>query len=119
MLKAIGDLYCYMSVNADHHRRMPNRRKDKERSESNKKAQKCYEMIHQYGPCPVEPFTLKLYINWCYLLHNDLNDSHKAETLAFKAFENCLDRIDEVSEDTFREIKPLIEALKEIISLCK
>ena len=108
-VKMVGDYYRYISESA----------KDAKLEEVKQKALEAYNQATQIDLAACNPIKLGLALNFSVFHYEVMKDHNSAITLADKALEEALDKIDELAEDDFRDAKSIIELLKENLTLWK
>jgi 14-3-3 protein beta/theta/zeta len=82
-------------------------------------ALKAYEDANQISLPPCNPIKLGLALNFSVFHYEVMKNQAKACELAEQALQLALDKIDEISEEDFRDAKSIIELLKENLTLWK
>lgn len=82
-------------------------------------ALKAYDEANVIALPPCNPIKLGLALNFSVFYYEVMKDQKKACELAEQALQQALDKIDEISEDDFRDAKSIIELLKENLTLWK
>ena len=111
-LKMIGDYCRYIAENAK------GDRLEKCKQEALKSYQEAQELsVSDLGAC--NAIRLGLALNFSVFHYEVMNDVKKACELGEKALQDALDKLDDCSEETFRDAQSIIELLKENLSLWK
>jgi tetratricopeptide (TPR) repeat protein len=105
----VGDYYRYIAETAQG---------DKLESVKNE-ALKYYDEANQVSLPPCNPIKLGLALNFSVFYYEVMKNQQKACELAEQALQLALDKIDEISEEDFRDAKSIIELLKENLTLWK
>ena len=108
-VKMVGDYYRYISENA----------KGEQLEEVKQAALKAYNDANEIDLPPCNPIKLGLALNFSVFYYEVMKNHSEACTLADKALQNALEKIDELQEDDFRDAKSIIELLKENLTLWK
>lgn len=82
-------------------------------------ALKAYDEANVIALPPCNPIKLGLALNFSVFYYEVMKDQKRACELAEQALQQALDKIDEISEDDFRDAKSIIELLKENLTLWK
>ena len=82
-------------------------------------ALKAYDEANQVTLPPCNPIRLGLALNFSVFYYEVMKDQKRACELAESALQQALDKIDEISEEDFRDAKSIIELLKENLTLWK
>lgn len=109
--KMIGDYYRYMAESA----------KDSKLESAKEEAKKAYEEasvdIEKLSAC--DSIRLGLALNYSVFFYESIGDTKKAVELGEKALSDALDKLDQCSEEEFRDAQNIIELLRENLSLWK
>ena len=108
-VKMVGDYYRYIAENA----------KDSKLDEVKNKALDAYKQANELELPPCNPIKLGLALNFSVFYYEVMKNPKEAVSLADKALQDALDKIDELEEDDFRDAKSIIELLKENLTLWK
>lgn len=108
-VKMVGDYYRYIAETAQ-----------AEKLEQVKtEALKSYAEAQKITLPPCNSIKLGLALNFSVFYYEVMKDQKKACELAEEALQSALDKIDEISEEDFRDAKSIIELLKENLTLWK
>ena len=108
-VKLVGDYYRYIAEAATG-----------DRFETVKQeALKAYTEANGITMPPCNPIRLGLALNFSVFYYEVMKDQKRACELAEEALQSALDKIDEISEEDFRDAKSIIELLKENLTLWK
>jgi len=108
-VKMVGDYYRYIAETAQG---------DKLEQVKNE-ALKSYAEAQKITLPPCNSIKLGLALNFSVFYYEVMKDQKKACELAEEALQSALDKIDEISEEDFRDAKSIIELLKENLTLWK
>ena len=108
-VKMVGDYYRYIAETAQG---------DKLEQVKNE-ALKAYTEAQKIGLPPCNSIKLGLALNCSVFYYEVMKDQKRACELAEEALQLALDKIDEISEEDFRDAKSIIELLKENLTLWK
>jgi 14-3-3 protein epsilon len=108
-VKMVGDYYRYIAETAQ----------DAKLEQVKNEALKAYQEANTITLPPCNPIKLGLALNFSVFHYEVMKDQKKACELAESALQLALDKIDEISEDDFKDAKSIIELLKENLSLWK
>jgi hypothetical protein len=108
-VKMVGDYYRYIAETAQG---------DKLEQVKNE-ALKAYSEAQKIDLPPCNSIKLGLALNFSVFYYEVMKGQKKAIELAEEALQVALDKIDEISEDDFRDAKSIIELLKENLTLWK
>jgi hypothetical protein len=108
-VKMVGDYYRYIAETAQG-----------EKLEQVKgEALKAYQEALKIPLPPCNPIKLGLALNFSVFYYEVMKDQRQACVLAEESLQLALDKIDEISEEDFRDAKSIIELLKENLALWK
>ncbi|TNV76541.1 hypothetical protein FGO68_gene3303 [Halteria grandinella] len=108
-VKMVGDYYRYIAETAQG-----------EKLEHVKaEALKSYQEALKIPLPPCNPIKLGLALNFSVFYYEVMKDQKQACVLAEESLQLALDKIDEISEEDFRDAKSIIELLKENLALWK
>ena len=105
----VGDYYRYIAETAQ----------DAKLEQVKTEALKAYEEANKITLPPCNPIKLGLALNFSVFYYEVMKDQKRACELAESALQQALDKIDEISEEDFKDAKSIIELLKENLSLWK
>lgn len=108
-VKMVGDYYRYIAETAQ----------GEKLEQVKTEALKAYAEAQKMQLPPCNSIKLGLALNFSVFYYEVMKDQKKACELAEEALQQALDKIDEISEDDFRDAKSIIELLKENLSLWK
>lgn len=108
-VKMVGDYYRYIAETAQG---------DKLEQVKNE-ALKAYSEAQQIALPPCNSTKLGLALNFSVFYYEVIKDHKKACDLAEESLQAALDKIDDISEEDFRDAKSIIELLKENLTLWK
>jgi 14-3-3 protein epsilon len=106
-VKMVGDYYRYISENA----------KGAKLEQVKEAALASYNDANAIELAACNPIKLGLALNFSVFHYEVMKNHSMACTLADKALQEALDKIDELEEDDFRDAKSIIELLKENLTL--
>lgn len=108
-VKMVGDYYRYIAETAQ----------DAKLEQVKTEALKAYEEANGISLPPCNPIKLGLALNFSVFYYEVMKNQGRACELAEQALQLALDKIDEISEEDFRDAKSIIELLKENLTLWK
>lgn len=108
-VKMVGDYYRYIAETAQ----------DAKLEQVKTEALKAYEEANGITLPPCNPIKLGLALNFSVFYYEVMKNQARACELAEQALQLALDKIDEISEEDFRDAKSIIELLKENLTLWK
>ena len=108
-VKMVGDYYRYIAETAQ----------GDKLEQVKQEALKAYDEANQVTLPPCNPIRLGLALNFSVFYYEVMKDQKRACELAESALQQALDKIDEISEEDFRDAKSIIELLKENLTLWK
>jgi hypothetical protein len=108
-VKMVGDYYRYIAETAQ------NEKLEQVKTE----ALKAYSEAQKIKLAPCNSIKLGLALNFSVFYYEVMKDQKRACELAEEALQSALDKIDEISEEDFRDAKSIIELLKENLTLWK
>ena len=107
--KMVGDYYRYIAETAQ----------GEKLEQVKTEALKAYNDAQKIALPPCNSIKLGLALNYSVFYYEVMKDQKRAIELAEEALQLALDKIDEISEDDFRDAKSIIELLKENLTLWK
>jgi 14-3-3 protein epsilon len=108
-IKMVGDYYRYIAETAQ----------GDKLEQVKTEALKAYSDAQKITLPPCNSIKLGLALNFSVFYYEVMKDQKKACELAEEALQSALDKIDEISEEDFRDAKSIIELLKENLTLWK
>ncbi len=108
-VKMVGDYYRYIAETAQ----------GEKLEQVKTEALKAYTEAQKINLPPCNSIKLGLALNFSVFYYEVMKDQKKACELAEEALQGALDKIDEISEEDFRDAKSIIELLKENLTLWK
>lgn len=108
-IKMVGDYYRYIAETAQ----------GAKLEEVKNEALKAYAEASTIALPPCNSTKLGLALNFSVFYYEVLKDQKKACELAEESLQQALDKIDDISEEDFRDAKSIIELLKENLTLWK
>jgi 14-3-3 protein epsilon len=105
----VGDYYRYIAETAQ----------GEKLEQVKNEALKAYTEAQTINLPPCNSIKLGLALNFSVFYYEVMKDQKKACELAEEALQGALDKIDEISEEDFRDAKSIIELLKENLTLWK
>lgn len=108
-VKMVGDYYRYIAETAQ----------GEKLEQVKNEALKAYTEAQKINLPPCNSIKLGLALNFSVFYYEVMKDQKKACELAEEALQGALDKIDDISEEDFRDAKSIIELLKENLTLWK
>jgi 14-3-3 protein epsilon len=108
-VKMVGDYYRYIAETAQ----------GEKLEQVKTEALKAYTEAQKINLPPCNSIKLGLALNFSGFYYVVMKDQKRACELAEEALQSALDKIDEISEEDFRDAKSIIELLKENLTLWK
>jgi len=108
-VKMVGDYYRYIAETAQ----------GEKLEQVKNEALKAYTEAQKINLPPCNSIKLGLALNFSVFYYEVMKDQKKACELAEEALQAALDKIDEITEEDFRDAKSIIELLKENLTLWK
>jgi 14-3-3 protein epsilon len=108
-VKMVGDYYRYIAETAQ----------GDKLEQVKTEALKAYNEAQKIPLPPCNPIKLGLALNFSVFHYEVMKDQKQACQLAEESLQLALDKIDEISEEDFRDAKSIIELLKENLALWK
>ena len=105
----VGDYYRYIAETAQ----------GEKLEQVKTEALKAYTEAQKIKLPPCNSIKLGLALNFSVFYYEVMKDQKRACELAEEALQSALDKIDEISEEDFRDAKSIIELLKENLTLWK
>merc|ERR1719232_720042 len=93
--------------------------KDAELEDAKQKALAAYEQASGINLPPCNPIKLGLALNFSVFHYEVMKNPKAADDIANKAHRDAFDKLDELTEDEYRDVKSIIELLKENLTLWK
>lgn len=107
------------SRQGDYHRYIAEYASGEDRSKSVDQAHQAYEKANEVAKAlqPIHPIRLGLALNYSVFYYEILNSPSKACALAQNAFDDAINELDSVSEDSYRDSTLIMQLLRDNLTL--
>lgn len=109
----------YYKMQGDYHRYIAEYASGEDRSKSVDQAHQAYEKANEIAKAlqPIHPIRLGLALNYSVFYYEILNSPSKACALAQNAFDDAINELDSVSEDSYRDSTLIMQLLRDNLTL--
>eukprot|EP01103_Thecamoeba_quadrilineata_P008102 TRINITY_DN17886_c0_g1_i1.p1 TRINITY_DN17886_c0_g1~~TRINITY_DN17886_c0_g1_i1.p1 ORF type:complete len:250 (-),score=71.10 TRINITY_DN17886_c0_g1_i1:130-789(-) len=109
----------YHKMKGDYFRYLAESATGKVREDSGKKAQEAYMLATEVANelAPTDPIRLGLALNFSVFYYEILNQSDNAIELAKNAFDNAIEKLESISDETYKDSTLIMQLLRDNITL--
>jgi 14-3-3 protein epsilon len=109
----------YHKMKGDYHRYLAESASGKVREDSGKNAQEAYQHATDIANelAPTDPIRLGLALNFSVFHYEILNQSDAAIELAKSAFDNAIEKLEAISDETYKDSTLIMQLLRDNITL--